>query len=341
MNGPGLSPCSPPPTYSSVVDSSNGPRNSHPQAADSSSSRVPVYNLETSKARGIGFEGNGGSAVQQHTWAYEYTSKDIAVPELAGDAIFMSGTNSMGPVNPFEFTHAVSTKPDVITRKENESGHPAELLGDFNFAVELPANDLTQIPGHLSMSTQRPVLRPDDRLPGSRMQQHENGMFGSERSAVPRYRPIPIQAKTDPGTTLQHDTNLNQATRSLSSDPSQKTLIYGSHGVNAMNDTSKHMSDPPSLSRYRAIPRRSLPGHNYRDSAAAYQTPRFSTEVGPMSISSPNPCVTNAEHHGSRSTTEVANGGVGYTPLQPVNSASSARMRRQKDMMDFLGSLGT
>ncbi|KAF2024033.1 hypothetical protein EK21DRAFT_118182 [Setomelanomma holmii] len=146
--------CSPPPTYSSVITTSGPSGEAHPITENSGAhtqSHVDCLVEQDYKSR-VSFSNDGETLQKSNiTWAYKYADQDDSVPELAGDTVCMSGTNSLGPVNPFDFSAEPLPPQNNFRRtKRKEPTTVVEALNDLTFAVELPVNDPGPPPGYPS-----------------------------------------------------------------------------------------------------------------------------------------------------------------------------------------------
>ncbi|KAJ4366332.1 hypothetical protein N0V83_007968 [Neocucurbitaria cava] len=94
-----------------------------------------------------------------NTWAYQLAQPHLPVSELAGDTVLLSGTNTHGPVNPYEYCPAPQLSSLSTSSEQDKTQAVAELLGDFRFAVELPSNDPGPPPGYPRRSSRNPTFR--------------------------------------------------------------------------------------------------------------------------------------------------------------------------------------
>ncbi|KAF3033089.1 hypothetical protein E8E12_003801 [Didymella heteroderae] len=131
-------PGSPPPTYATAVSvdrftsaAQPSPRNScSPPKAYNCVLPGPTADYEITL-----------DSPQNETWAYRSSYEGIAIPELTGDTVVFSATNSAGPVNPYEFcaSPGATTRYDINSSRRSRDSIP-EMLGDLFFPAELPSN---------------------------------------------------------------------------------------------------------------------------------------------------------------------------------------------------------
>ncbi|KAH7077817.1 hypothetical protein BKA63DRAFT_272606 [Paraphoma chrysanthemicola] len=328
-------PSSPPPTYTSVVARSASSEQQHPSAANNGALEpfdfVPADDKKQSRSTNKAAEKGGGT---HGVWAYEYSHGGAAsVPELAGDTVFMSGTNSLGPVNPFEFGPEPYKQANPIVSKSDDPGRVVEMLGSLNFAVELPVNDPGPPPGYPPRSKGVKIVNVAGIQP-ARMRYPENHSASAiELPAMVMHRPSMQHANTEPGRSSQD--------------------FRHSVGREAYDATSPQVPSTTAPSRARSS-LFELPASFLLES---HETPQSHANQEPTHSTSQNSPYTPSVRHSIATTSPDhlqsvirANSGAPHqsdethtsnqgTRLPPRGLIATGRMRRQKDMMDLLGSL--
>ncbi|CAO2657914.1 Nn.00g071740.m01.CDS01 [Neocucurbitaria sp. VM-36] len=153
-------PHSPPPTYASTVQSSKEIQHTPLDAKRYSDAEDPEKNrLQLSSTEETYMSSCKVLPSSNETWAYQLAQTDLPVSELAGDTVQLSGTNAYGPVNPYEYCTGPQLSSVSTSLKDDEHKAVAELLGDLNFAVELPSNDPGPPPGYPRRSDINPTFR--------------------------------------------------------------------------------------------------------------------------------------------------------------------------------------
>jgi hypothetical protein len=179
-------PLSPPPSYASVVRAT--PRNYVSPPYDKLHDMELADSTDRISCR---YAPTIGLLDAKSTWAYRSTQVGLPVPELAGDTVCFSATNSLGPVNPFELCATSDSAVSRVPAQDDKLDSVTELLGDITFAVELPVNDsrspLGRIPGvHEDALRSVGYTNPDNKFHG-----HRPDDLPSELPAVSRRRPVP------------------------------------------------------------------------------------------------------------------------------------------------------
>ena len=293
-------PSSPPPTYTSAEQRSPRSETSLEDTKRHLSIDQPIHGSSRSSLSEVRDDAYNTQSVGKDTWAYTYAERYQAPAELAGNS-FMSGTNSDGPVNPYAFH---PTAPTLAPRPHVFQGKKietlSELLGDMNLAVELPGSE----PAHTSRHSLRLSSRTSNyELPAS---QTYSTTFASELPAIPIRRPVVSHTVSEPTATA--------------------------------NETSVA---PPRFELY-SVSSRTHPSLATRDQAgtgrpwsgsSASSSPRLpvSSTVSLNNATNAAPLAPQASH-GHEQPMPL------HTP-QPTPNTSSARMRRQKHMLDLLDSI--
>jgi hypothetical protein len=313
-------PGSPPPTYANAISIQSLPYSA--QANNISTNRAASASL-------VAYRETPSPSSHDEIWAYKSTLADSAIAELAGDTVVLSGTNSAGPVNPYELCGIPSTTTYVNTgRSQGHYAGLAELMGDLHFSTEPIKNEPRPSPEHSPrQSAFAQVGTIQDNSTGLRYRTM------SETAPVIRRRPIPTHALSDslltvhelppllaPGVTASTVSNahpLSYARLSTSESPS---------GLLPQVRTSER---PSSYSTRQ-------PQQNSRTSTPI-QSRHYSAPPAPVSYSG-HVATTSAESTNSRA--------IGTQPKEPrtipgLDSAKATRMQSQKRMMDLLSSIGT
>lgn len=148
--------CSPPPLYSPVITSSVSSNQAYfnTGARCTGYNNTDIYEYKEQDSRWGASVTKAGNDIQQTnvTWAHEYSEQDLSLSELAGDTLCMSGTNPVGPVDPFEFIVEPLPQSNPEGRKRNALYAPPREIADPALAVELPNNDPGPFPGYPSRS---------------------------------------------------------------------------------------------------------------------------------------------------------------------------------------------
>ena len=118
----------------------------------------------------------------------------MAIPELVGDTVSFSATNSTGPVNAYELCSTTKSDPrDISCSAQRPCEHLAEMLGDLHFPVELPGNDPGPPPGYPPRTRAR-----FDQLGLSRSKHTQlRKRTTSETPLMVQRRPTPANAHSD------------------------------------------------------------------------------------------------------------------------------------------------
>ena len=292
-------PSSPPPTYTSAEKRSPRSETLLEDTKRHVSIDQPIYRSSQSSLSEVRDDAHIVPSARKDTWAYTY-ERHQASAELASDS-FMSGTNSDGPVNPYAFHPTAPTlAPRHRVSQDKKIETLSELLGDVNLAVELPGSE----PAHTSRRTLRPSSHnPNYELPAS---QEYNTTFASELPAIPRHRPVISHTVSEP-TAIANETLVSPPTFELDtvSSRTQPSLATRGHA-----ESGRHWSV-----------------------SSAYSSPRppMSSTASLNNATSIAPLAPTASHSRERPASS-------HTP-QPTPNSSSARMRRQKHMLDLLDSI--
>jgi hypothetical protein len=296
-------PPSPPPTYASA-----GQRSPNSQAFHEDTKRhLNIDRLSLGGSRSSLSEPLYDVCImpvaERDTRAYAWPKKDQALAELAGDS-FMSGTNSDGPVNPYAFhpvTPIPAPRPDAFRTKRSEM--LSELPGDVSLAIELPGSEPAHTPRH--------SIRSSWDMSSHGSPANPTYSFGyptsvSELPAIPSRRPVMPHATSGP----------IAASHELSSAPP----IFELGLASSLSHTSLGAASQLSSARPCSVSSISSSPPPPTSSTVSLHT----SLCGALTASQASPA-----HEQPKWPT---------TP-QPAVNTSSARMRRQKHMLDLLDSI--
>jgi hypothetical protein len=265
------------------------------------------------------------------TWAYRSNFEGVAVPELAGDTVVFSATNSAGPVNPYE----LCANPGIMPRHHvNDLRRPrdsiSEMLGDLHFPAELPSNDPKPPPGYTSRSRkasdQVGILQP------SHLEMRNRTM--SETRPVIQRRPIPTNAFSDslltvhelPQSLALHNAPLSAPNAVLHSNIRPLTPITPSGGPLQSEISKRPSSYTAHQSQWRTQAPTPAPNRHY-------STPPLIPVTQPGYIAAFPAEFTSS--CGLATQPKVLNLPRAQEPVK------ATRMQSQKRMMDLLGSIGS
>ena len=251
---------------------------------------------------------------QKDTRAYVHSDRHQALAELAGNYT-MSGTNSDGPVNPHAFHLGISAlAPGSTVVHEKKVETLSELLGDISLAVELPGSEPAHAPSHIARLSRDLSQLPSQR---SHMSQHANKYqpLLSELPATPTRRPMVSHTVSEP-TTVPVVNELSVPSSTYELDSGQFHTHMPVSGQRRQTATIR----PWSVSGVSSDPRPST-----RSTSSLNFPPRIppATEL------------SGTEHDRPRSSQATQATQAVYAS----NNTTSARMRRQKHMLDLLGSI--
>ena len=251
---------------------------------------------------------------QKDTRAYVHSDRHQALAELAGNYT-MSGTNSDGPVNPHAFHLGISAlAPGSTVVHEKKVETLSELLGDISLAVELPGSEPAHAPSHIARLSRDLSQLPSQR---SHMSQHATKYqpLLSELPATPTRRPIVSHTVSEP-TTVPVVNELLVPSSTYELDSGQFHTHMPVSGQRRQIATIR----PWSVSGVSSDPRPST-----RSTSSLHSLPRIppATEL------------SGTEHDRPRSSQATQATQAVYAS----NNTTSARMRRQKHMLDLLGSI--
>ncbi|KAF2818509.1 hypothetical protein CC86DRAFT_413835 [Ophiobolus disseminans] len=304
-------PGSPPPTYTSVVSASRrgGQLGGTPVVTHKNSS-YDVYENPT-PADSASIESRWHEK-QQDVRAHEYSQ---LVPELAGDTVHMSGTNTLGPVNPYSYTPIHSSK-QAFTTKPTSTNEAGELHGDSSFDRGPSICDPGPPPGYPPRQAQKPTSYSPREWSSNVMLSHQHRMSLPELPAFTRRKPVATHANTDFGPMLQSEMFSASTTSSstITSESRAKSNVFelaSREPYTAPRDYHTNVNLPNNnTNSFAATP---TPPPNHRQQHHGYQNSQIS--ANPIHTKSHNP------------------------PLQSADASSLARMQRQKNMLHLLGSL--
>ena len=271
------------------------------------------------------------SYAHDSTWAYRSNLDGMAVPELAGDTVLFSATNTAGPVNPYELATGVGKMASSNSRKaQKPCDNLTEMLGDLRFPVELPSNDPGPPPGY------PPRIRADSDQVGLARSTHTQSCRRTTSETPPSVhrRPLPANALSDSLLTV-HELSPSFATQNTEtaiSSMAQRSVGLAPSASELFSD-DVHQSYMKQRRPYTA------------------QQPQWSTvSPGLMSTryySAPPPVpYTLNEQAAAFSANSTSSWGLDTQPKVPKapsaqEPATTTRMHSQKRVMDLLGSIGT
>ncbi|KAH6852834.1 hypothetical protein BKA58DRAFT_60572 [Alternaria rosae] len=296
-------PSSPPPTYASAEQRSPRSETYPEDTKRHLSIDQPSHRSSRSSPSEVRDDAHNIQSVRKDTWAYTYPERHQAPAELAGNS-FMSGTNSDGPVNPYAFHPTAPTPvPRPYAFEDSKIETLSELLGDVDLAVELPGNE----PAHLSRHSLRLSWDTSNHGPPAHpAYKHEHPESVSELPAIPRRRPVISHTVSEP-TAILNETSVTPPRFELDSVSSQ--------------------THPSLITRGQAGSGR----HWSVSSVSSSPRPPTSINVSPNTVTYVAPLAPQASHGHERPLSSHA--------PQSTNNKSSARMRRQKHMLDLLDSI--
>ena len=313
-------PGSPPPTYENAVSVRSFPY------------RAQANTIRTNKAASaslVAYRETALPSPHDQIWAYKSTLADSAIAELAGDTVVLSGTNSAGPVDPYELCDSPNTTPYHNTgRSQGLYAGLAELMGDLGFSTEPIKND----PG---ISPEYPLRRSAFDQVGSTQNNSTELRYRtmSDTAPVIRRRPIPTHALSDSLLTVHDLPPLSAPGTAASTVPKTHPLSYA----------CPLTPESPSGLLPQVCTSKRPSSYNTRQSQQDSRTPtpipnrHYSAPPAPVAYSG-HVAVTSAESTNSRA--------IGTQPKEPrtipgLDSVKATRMQSQKRMMDLLSSIGT
>lgn len=315
-------PGSPPPTYAAAVSVDSFAFDARP------SPYSPPMNNASVIASPVTDRKDTLNGLHSEIRAYRSNFDDMTIPELAGDVVVFSATNTAGPVNPYE----LCASPGKMAYGNSSSSQRSrdslsEMLGDLYFPVELASNDPGPPPGY------PPQLRARSdqvRMSQTSYIQLRNRTMSEMPPAVHR-RPLPTNTISDslltvhelPPLLAPHNTPLPvpSAVRSSNTRP----LATGSS----------------SEALYQS-------NNSQRPSSYAAQQSHWSTQApANKHYSAPPPApVSHTGYAAAFSADSTSSWGLDTQPKAPKTPraqepAVATRMQSQKRIMDLLGSIGT
>jgi hypothetical protein len=267
----------------------------------------------------------------KETWAYRSNFDGVAIPELAGNTVVFSATNSAGPVNPYELcANPGTTSLHHLNGPRRPRDSISEMLGDLQFPAELPSNDPGPLPGY----------PPRSRAASTQVAMHRTSHLEmrnrttSETRPVIQRRPVPINAFSDSLLTV------HELPQSLAP---HNTPLPVPNAVFPNNDRPSTLGTPSDNLLQSEISQRPL-------SYAAHQSQRHTEAPIPTSnrhYSAPPPVpVTRPDYATAFSTESTSSRGLDTQPKalhlpRAQVPVKATRMQSQKRMMDLLDSIGS
>jgi hypothetical protein len=238
-----------------------------------------------------------------NSWAYKQAEDYDSISELAGDTVCMSGTNSSGPVDPYALHDTPLSSERRTPSTSNNENLITELLGSLSFASELPGSDPVtpcQLP-ELSRgtSTSPPRSRPSPNYTLN----YRLGRNIPELPAIPMRRPVPSHSVSEPGSTASE----------MPSTPLQP----------------QHSSTSLSSNSYLSVANQNMTDRRRSSSPAApnFRRPKSTSDADQQDkLLSPDTTRPNSGHERPLS----------LQIQRPASASRSARMYRQKEMLDLL-----
>lgn len=265
-------------------------------------------------------------------WAYRYPQSEVSLPELEGDVVCLTATNSQGPVNPFEFLS--SPQPPVITLNP-EIGDTNSLSGlqeGLHFPAELPTNDARLALGYLSTGER-------DLVYNTKRNTATSGYIEpSDARAIPRSivhsasRSLSTNAASD-CTVPRYELSSTSFALAIEGPElgERKFPEAPKHSVSATDFSS--WSNAPSIPH--CLPLR-VPNHSSDTLTPSIPLPKTNAQYDSLQHCFPH----QAKQLLSRSRSAVDLNMQSQNP-KPESSASVTRMRSQRQVMALLESIGT
>lgn len=266
------------------------------------------------------------------TWAYRPQHDKSFIPELTGDDVCFSATNSYGPVDPFDFSTRNSSAIGTTTPKHDHTEPVRELLGDLNFVVELPSNYLGPASGYPPRESK--ILQNDGNsdVLAKEVYNPQQSMSVPELPAFSEYLPIPTHASTE--STIMERGFLSKSPTSsfgISSPERKNVLSTMEHGVKAVELPSS--SSQPFAARHSQ-------SHNFHQGGtSSLLSASGTTATLPARFFSSPEATFHRSEALSHSATVSVRSQPRTVPFAPSEPAPSTRMQRQKHLMDLLGSI--
>ncbi|XPS80104.1 hypothetical protein M3J07_012091 [Ascochyta lentis] len=317
-------PGSPPPTYAVAVSSGRAQLNTYlgvlrPAMVRGHNSISQHADLKTVS-----------SPENDHLWAYRANFNDVAVPELAGGSVSFSGTNSAGPVNPYEFCATPTASTSATYRgSQTTSEDLVEMLGDLHFRAELPNNEANPSSDNRSQVRARPGQTELSRLRYTQLGERTT----SDMSPMLNRRPVPMNAVSDPLLTV------NELPSSLAINTANMKLRKGEESTLSLPTLDSLTIEQPPHTVYRP-PTASQPHtHTCENKNRALKSsppppshPVFNQYAAAFSADSTSSWGLDTQPQPQSQTPSIRS---------PQHGPATTRMQRQKQTMDLLRSIGT
>lgn len=263
------------------------------------------------------------------TWAHRGSVEGSEVPELAGDTVILSGTNSAGPVNPHElFSSSIAASPQSINSSRGSYADLCEMMGDLHFPAELPSSSNDRGPP----PTKELPLRTASEHFGEGRASH-SASWNRTISGIPRSirrRPVPSNALIDSILTIHE---LPPSSAPCCPFSSVTTTVLPSYIPPIAPESSSSGS-----SQWRNVPR----SHSY-SAHRSIQGEQISISITNRHFSAPVTYSADTTTLSAERTKSWVIDAEQRAPLTPPerNSMKMSRMQSQKQMMDLLSSISS
>lgn len=318
-------PSSPPPAYASVISAIDRDERPTPNDRKAITYEGPSrYNQGYPDIERKSPKTNMKYEKQEEVRAYRQSYQDIVIPELTGDTVCMRGTNTQGPVNPFELAAPFTVHQSPVASKTIDDQDISELLGDLSFAHELPScePDPGPPPGYPPRPPKMSISQGPN-VSSSKLRNRRNNWESlPELPAMTRRRPVTTHANTDSGLMPPSEKN-----------PSCEMPLRRPMSAGQVNS---HQLPPFPSFRQRPSARQSYvtPSGHHNEATFPHDSQQYlGASVNSRTVSRPL-----SDH---QRDTHSACSEADRPLVEASRDPSLARMHRQKNMLNLLGSLGT
>ncbi|ORY02275.1 hypothetical protein BCR34DRAFT_84370 [Clohesyomyces aquaticus] len=326
---------SPPPTYASIARTSRDGLNLAGDAGSETPNECNSVNpSERQSSSSNDFQPWSPPPEKRRHEAFREEEPQKYVPELAGDTLALSGTNAMGPVNPYELwagpiSPSQPSKASTSGSLSRDIDAIAEMLGDMSFPVELPTNDPGPPPGYPRPGARRVVSELSAQVPSRRPVAPK-----SFHNSFPSAHELPVTDTSDRASYSYHSpSELPNSLRhsSTTSIDSQRS------GVEMSSESSRAQ---PSRYRQRSSASSQYPSTSAQSLTSSPSQSSIFTSPSPFPPSSPRASTLfGIEERAVSPLAEPANPEPTLSPPRRPETAAGARMRSQRAFMDMLGSI--
>jgi hypothetical protein len=186
-------PGSPPPTYTVTGSMDSALHNTRLEAPHYVSMNQMTGITQSANHKAESTYGNDS------LWAHRYRFDSSTVPELAVDVVSFSGTNTQGPVNPYELCAVSSNEvPTIHHRVKAPAESQVAVLDDLHYHVEPPSNNLGPPLGYPQRLRSRFEHTELDRSSHTERLKRST----SETPPIVHHQPVPTNASSDSLSTL-------------------------------------------------------------------------------------------------------------------------------------------